>query len=96
VATVLSELAEKIDPKKLTAAASTAPLPWAQRLGYLLERVGAGDKTGDLKAFVRARVHESAPLLSNTLRKRNGAHRQELVRNADWMLDINADVEPDL
>jgi len=41
VATVLSELAERLDPKKLVKAAETAPLPWAQRLGYLLERVGA-------------------------------------------------------
>jgi predicted transcriptional regulator of viral defense system len=96
VATVLSELVEQIDPTKLTAAASTAPLPWAQRLGYLLERVGAGDTSADLKAFVRARVHESAPLLSNHLRKRQGGRRHKVVRNVDWTLDINADLELDL
>jgi predicted transcriptional regulator of viral defense system len=84
VATVLSELAEQID------------LPWAQRLGYLLERVGAGDTSADLKAFVRARVHESAPLLSNHLRKRHGGRHHKVVRNADWTLDINADLELDL
>jgi hypothetical protein len=44
VATVLSELAEKIHPEKLAAAAATAAVPWAQRLGYLLERVGAVEK----------------------------------------------------
>jgi predicted transcriptional regulator of viral defense system len=39
VATILSELAEKIDGERLVAAAKTGPLPWAQRLGYLLELV---------------------------------------------------------
>jgi predicted transcriptional regulator of viral defense system len=42
VATVLAELAEQIDAAKLVDAAQTAPLPWAQRLGYLLDHVGAG------------------------------------------------------
>ncbi len=40
VATLLSELAERIDPEKLAAVARTAPVPWAQRLGYLLEHFG--------------------------------------------------------
>lgn len=96
IATVLSELAEKIEPSRLTRAAATAPLPWAQRLGYLLERIGAGDKTGDLKAFVRANVHESAPLLPHSLSKRSNPNGRKMVRDASWILDINADVEPDL
>ena len=37
IATVLSELAEKIDPAKLAVTAAAAPVPWAQRLGYLLD-----------------------------------------------------------
>jgi len=45
VATVLSELAERIDPEKLAAAARTAPVAWAQRLGYLLEHLGSAAKT---------------------------------------------------
>jgi predicted transcriptional regulator of viral defense system len=94
VATVLSELAERIDPEKL-AAAATAPVPWAQRLGYLLERVGAGEKVALLKEYVRARAHESAPLLPNAP-KRRGAWRQKPKRSADWKLYINAEVEPDL
>ena len=49
VATVLAELAEQIKPDQLAVLASTAPVPWAQRLGYLLERVGAGEKTIALK-----------------------------------------------
>ena len=89
VVTVLSELAERIDPDKLAAAAATAALPWAQRLGYLLERVGAGEKAKMLKGYVRARAHESAALLPN-------APRVTAVRDEDWKLYINAQVTPEL
>jgi hypothetical protein len=40
VATVLAELAERIDAKALAKAATT-PISWAQRLGYLLCLVAA-------------------------------------------------------
>lgn len=89
VATVLSELAERLDPKKLVKAAETAPLPWAQRLGYLLERVGAEGKAGPLKTYVRSRAHESTLLLPN-------APRGKAVRDERWKLFVNAHVEPDL
>jgi predicted transcriptional regulator of viral defense system len=52
VATILSELADTLDPKKLVVAAQTAPIPWAQRLGYLLETVEAGTHAQALKAYV--------------------------------------------
>ena len=89
VATVLSELAEKLDPDKLTAVAVTAPLPWAQRLGYLLERVGAGDRAQKLKNFVRARAHDSATLLPT-------ARKGKSSRDENWKLVVNAEVEPEL
>ncbi len=95
VATVLAELAEKIDPEKLAAAAATAALPWAQRLGYLLEQVGAGEKLGPMKAYVRARAHESAPLLPSAP-KPGGARAQKPARNEDWKLYINVAVESNL
>ena len=84
VATVLSELAERIDPEKLAAAA--APVAWAQRLGYLLEYVGAGEKAVVLRAYVRARAHESTALLP-------GAPHENTPRHDDWKLYINAIVE---
>lgn len=56
VATVLVELAEKLDPAKLAAVA--APVPWAQRLGYLLEQVGVPEKAAPLKQYVRAHARE--------------------------------------
>ena len=101
VATVLSELAEKIDPDKLAAAAAAAPVPWAQRLGYLLERVGVPEKVGQLKRYVRARARESAPLLANAPKPSNAsnrhrARRDKIVRDEVWKLYVNAQVQPEL
>jgi predicted transcriptional regulator of viral defense system len=97
VATVLSELAEKVDPHNLAAAAVTAPVPWAQRLGYLLERVGAADRVAPLKEYVRARAHESALLVPNAPRppKQGRGRAPRLDRNSDWKLYINTAVETD-
>ena len=72
-ATVLSELAEHIDAEKLSVAAATAPVAWAQRLGYLLEHVGAGEKAGDLKVYVRAHARQSTLLLPKAPRKESPA-----------------------
>jgi hypothetical protein len=36
-------------------AAEAAPMPWAQRLGYLRELTGASERADALKHFVRAR-----------------------------------------
>jgi predicted transcriptional regulator of viral defense system len=88
VANVLSELAERIDPERLVEAASTAPVPWAQRLGYLLELVGAAEKTVVLKAHVQEKARDATPLLP-------AAPHDDAKRSADWKLFINADVEPE-
>jgi predicted transcriptional regulator of viral defense system len=45
VATVLAELAEKINGKRLIAAAKLSPIAWVQRLGHLLDLIVNGDKT---------------------------------------------------
>jgi predicted transcriptional regulator of viral defense system len=86
VATILTELGEKIDPKRLTAAAKTAPLPWAQRLGYLLELVGTKEKSSMLKAYVQKNARDWTPLVP-------GARRAPARRADDWILYVNADVE---
>src|SRR6185295_13856564 len=86
VATVLSELAERIDSEKLAVAARTAPIPWAQRRGYLLGVVGAGEKTVQLKAYVRKNARQSAALLP-------ADPHEHSRRHSDWKLYINAEVE---
>lgn len=87
MATVLSELAERINPERLVTAAQTAPVSWAQRLGYLLELVGAADKVASLKAHVRRNARQVTALLP--------AAAIHASCSDDWRLWINADVEPD-
>ena len=89
VATILSELIEEVDGSLLPEAAATAPLSWAQRLGYLLELVEAGDKAMPLRNYVREHVHEYTPLLS-------AAPFTDGQRVATWKVIVNADVEPEI
>jgi predicted transcriptional regulator of viral defense system len=101
VATVISELAEKIDPEKLAAAAASVSVPWAQRLGYLLERVGVPEKAAQLKQYVRARARESAPLLAHASKPSNASNRRraprdKVARDEGWKLYVNAEVQPEL
>ena len=86
-ATVLAELAERIAPAKLAAAAQTAPVAWAQRLGYLLEHLAdAEEKTEPLKQYVRDQARQSVPLLP-------AAPRARATRDKEWKLYVNAAVE---
>jgi predicted transcriptional regulator of viral defense system len=89
VAMVVTELAERLRREELPAAAATAPIAWAQRLGYLLEHLGAPEKAIDLKAYVRARARQSTALLP-------GTPRENSARNKGWKLWVNAVVEPEL
>jgi predicted transcriptional regulator of viral defense system len=85
VANVLAELAERLDPMKLPAAAGAAHTTWAQRLGYLLEMAGAGDKIGELAKWVGGHATEYAQLIPG--RRRGGK------RSRRWRLVVNAKVE---
>lgn len=89
VATILSELADRIEAEKLVVAAQTAPVTWAQRLGYLLEHVNAGDKTGALKSYVSKSARQTVSLLPGTTGTKG-------PRDADWKLFVNVDVEAEL
>ena len=89
VATVLFELAERIDPQKLLTAAQSAPVTWAQRLGYLLDSAGAREPTRYLRAYVKAKARQTVPLLPGKIRK-------ETHRDANWKILVNVDIEPDL
>jgi predicted transcriptional regulator of viral defense system len=88
VATVLSELAEVLDPGKLVQAAELSPLAWAQRLGFLLGLVGKEGVTQELAEFVGIHARSNARLR----RAKEGA---PTTLNRKWMLLINAEVDPD-
>ena len=55
VATVLSDLGEKIDPEQLAALSALVERPVVQRLGHLLERFGHDALTGAMLEALQAR-----------------------------------------
>jgi predicted transcriptional regulator of viral defense system len=89
VATILTELSERLDPEKLVTAAKTAPVSWAQRLGYLLEQVGGRSQAASLKSYVREEARESVALLP-------GAEQSKARRDPEWRVNINAEVEAEI
>ena len=88
VATVLADLAERLDAGKLLAEAEHAPLPWSQRLGYLLERAGAAGVAAPLAERVASLAKEYAPL-------RPGRTVVGAARDRRWRLLVNEAVEPE-
>lgn len=88
IATVLGELAERVDPATLASLAPLSPVPWVQRLGYLLEQVGAGDKTSPLAEYVASVVNETIALVPS-------APSEGAPYNKRWHLLANFQVEPD-
>ncbi|MCY4611101.1 MAG: type IV toxin-antitoxin system AbiEi family antitoxin [Gammaproteobacteria bacterium] len=89
VATIFCELAGDISPELLVAAARTAPITWAQRLGHLLEVVGAVDKALPLKDYIRQRAQGTVLLVP-------GLPKGRARRAKDWRLYVNAEIEVDL
>ena len=70
----------------LVDAAGAASVRWAQRLGFLLECVGAGATCGALKGYVRRHARNYTRLLPS-------APAEGAVRSVDWRLFVNAPVE---
>jgi predicted transcriptional regulator of viral defense system len=89
VATVLTELAEKIDPKRLRELAEFSPIAWAQRLGYLIELVGAHEKAEGIAGYIEEKRPVRTPLAPAISIK--GARME-----GRWRVFVNTQVEPDL
>ncbi len=89
VATVLSELAEVLDPGRLAEAAGSASLPEVQRAGYLLEISGHGGIAAPLADLVAARRARRVLL-------RTDARAGGMPVSDRWRLVVNERVEPDL
>lgn len=89
VATVLAELAEAMAAQALAGAAKLSPIPWAQRLGHLLEIAGAASITEPLAGRVARLAREYVPL-------NPGRAARRCARSKRWRLILNEDVEPEL
>jgi predicted transcriptional regulator of viral defense system len=86
VAGVLSELGDKLDSSRLVEASKSASILWAQRLGYLLEHVGAQDKAVLLKEYVGRHAKNFTKLLP-------GVDADGALRSKGWRLLVNASIE---
>ena len=89
VAGLLFDLANDMDPVRLVEASESASILWAQRLGYLLEVVGAEGKATLLKKSMCGRMRNYTKLLPGV--SGNFLHRAE-----DWRVLVNVDVEPEI
>lgn len=87
VAMVLKDLADEITAERLHSVSGMSPAAWSQRLGYLLDTVGADE----LAASIAATVAESSPAW--TVLDTRGARTG--TRSGRWRLIANAAVELD-
>ena len=91
VATVLAELAEKLDPAALAKLAHAYPAPDAQRLGYLLEQLGKTELAESLMASLEVRRHRPVLLAPGQ------AHDlSQASTDPRWRVIPNVIVEADL
>lgn len=89
VITVLKELGETVDAKKLLEAAKTdGNLAYAQRLGWLMEKAGHSKHTEGLSQWVT--TQNILPARLDPARPVKGA-----IRDVRWNLLINSEVETD-
>ena len=87
VATVLRELAERLDGAELVRVAEAdREVAYAQRLGYLLDLVGRQQEARALAEWVAARAPRVAPLVS-------GQPITGAQRDATWRVAVNEELD---
>ena len=89
VATVLGELAEKLEPDALVALAPSYLVPEVQRLGYLLDLLGEHDLAAHLATWLETRRYRAILLAPG---QPNGG----ALPDPRWRVVPNATVEADL
>ncbi len=87
VISVLAELLDVLDKRRLKVAAKNCPVAWVQRLGYLLDLAGHEKIAEALISVVAARAQVVAPLVRSQ-------PITQAPRSERWKLAINATVEP--
>ena len=90
VATIIHELGEKLDKKKLLELTTVfKESAWVQRLGYLLETLGHVDTAQSLLDYLKTTKSRMIPLVPYL-----GIDNAEKCKK--WRIYINANVESDL
>ncbi len=88
IATVLRELAEKIDSSRLIEIARFSPLSWLQRLGCLLELVGSQETADKIADYIQEKDPLPTPLSRSAVYKGTRLNHR-------WRVYVNANVEPE-
>ena len=84
--TVIAELADKLEPLKLKELAElNFSIAALQRLGYLLDQLGFGDKSRILAYEIRERMPLYTPLMP-------GQEVKGVPRDRKWRVIVNTDI----
>jgi len=87
-ATVLSELAERLDARALVTIAPLAQLPDVQRLGYLLDAVGQGEIAKPLAEWLAGQQPRAVPLHPGEPADVELDRRWHVLPNAELEVDV--------
>jgi predicted transcriptional regulator of viral defense system len=88
VATVLSELAERLHARALVAIAPLVRLPDVQRLGYLLDAVGCTKVAGPLATWFGKQQSHDVVLQPGELAEGSGDEKWHVVPNVELEVDL--------
>ena len=88
VATVLAELIEEVDSDHLVELIASAPIAWAQRMGYILDYVGAEERIRPLKKYVQANARNVTPLAP-------WYGSRGVPCDTTWKVAVNHELDPD-
>jgi len=91
VATVLGELAERLDPATLALVAQGRKTPEIQRLGFLLDRLGERQLADSLLRVLTSRRYRRVHLAPDEVAEDQAPYRSE----GPWRVIANTDVEVD-
>jgi predicted transcriptional regulator of viral defense system len=89
IATVLTDLGKKIDGAKLAAMAAHFDRATMQRLGYLLDRLGHGDRAQELHHHLSATKQVLWVALEPPKRGAGGSVVKPVERNERWRVTVH-------
>lgn len=95
IATVLSDLGQKIDPEQLAAISVTVERPIVQRLGHLLDRLGHGALSGPMLKALRARGSVPWTELDRQEARDVDFAAEPRERDSRWRIIVRRVPEPD-
>lgn len=95
VATVLSDLGRTIEPTKLAELSVATERPVVQRLGYLLDRLGHGDRTEEMRKTLNERGVPPWIELDRKEARDPDFAPEPIERNSKWHVIVRREPEVD-